>query len=91
MQFAGQRYPSAELSGFGEKTLTFAAAFVERAEAKMFEALIGRLVCVKDRHGEMVVGILEAFQKSGKRFYAAYAATVTQIHYPEVIKYDEDV
>lgn len=88
MSFSGQRYPSAELTEFYSKALSFTAAFSEETQSADFESLLGRLVCVKAPRGEMAIGVLEAAERVDRQFYTAFSATVTQIHYPEAVEYD---
>lgn len=81
----GSEYPMAEISPYRYKAYSFAAAFTaaETAAIRQFEALIGRLVCLKDRWGNLVIGILAAQNVESTRFYEAYTVTVRQVRYTE--------
>lgn len=88
MNFSGQRYPSAELSEFYSKELSFTAAFSDDGQAEDFQTLVGCIVCLKVPRGEMAIGVLAAAERIDRQFYTAFSAAVTQIHYPEVVEYD---
>lgn len=88
LQIAGRRFPAAELTEFYSLSLAGSCAFKTRQECKRFEALLGRLVCLKTKDGDMAVGYLEALSKTAGLFYATYSFTVTQIDYQEEINID---
>ena len=80
MNFVGDTYPSVEQSEFVDKSFNFVVAFEKSTEAKQFEALRGKTVCVKGK-GDMVIGKLSAFSKSASGFYFAYSCSVKQIEW----------
>lgn len=89
-QFAGEIYPSAEVSPYRTMSASFDAAWTygEEADARAFEDMIGKTVIYKAPGGEALVGILSAWSRQGTVFFRSYAATVNRIHWREFI--DED-
>lgn len=88
MNFVGQTYPSIERSDFIDKSMTVEVAFAGRAESLRFEALLGKLVCVKDRRGDMIIGVLTGYQKKARQFYDTYSTTIVQVAYDGVVEHD---
>lgn len=86
--FSGAAYPSAEISEFKSKTISFDAAFAERAAADHFSKLLGKLVCVKNTWGDIVIGVLTAFSKTSELFFQAFSCDVEQVSYNEAVTYD---
>ena len=80
MNFAGDTFPSAEVSEFVDRSFNFVVAFEKSAEAKQFETLRGKTVCVKAK-GDMTIGKLSAFSKSSSSFYFDYSCSVRQIEW----------
>lgn len=88
MNFAGQAYPSVEISEFSDRYLTFTATIRNEAEMDRFEALLGETVCVKNKYRDMVIGVLDGIDKTSKPFFATYNCSVRRIQYDEVIGHD---
>ena len=88
MFFAGCEYQSVEISEFKTKKIAFEAAFSVKADADAFAALLGKLVCIKDQWGNMVIGVLAGHSKASGRFYQSYSCEVEQISYSEVVSHD---
>lgn len=86
--FAGNAYPSVEISEFKTKKFNFEVAYADKASADAFAALFGKLVCAKDQWGNMAVGVLAGYSKASGRFYQSFSCEVEQIAYIEVIAHD---
>ena len=88
IHYAGASLPSAEVGEAIDGKYTFDAAFThaDRARAEVLEALMGRVVCVKDAAGKCVIGVLGGYSLKSSRFYRAYSCTVTEIAWTEGAK-----
>lgn len=81
----GAAYPVAEISPFDNATATYNTAFVTAAEARAFETLKGKVVCVKSRMGIVFVGILNNLRRTVNPFYTAYSFTLTRTDWEDFI------
>ena len=88
VHYSGAEYPAAEISPYRERSVSIACAFLDDAEAKRFEAMLGRIVLLKGPHLDAVYGVLTDMQKYSRTFFTAYTATVTQAGREEVVLYD---
>lgn len=77
----GARFPVLEISPFEDVTGTYDAAFMPGEGAEAFEALFGRVVMLKTRRGNIIVGPLTAINKRETDFYTTYTFSVQQIHW----------
>ena len=53
------------------------------AAALKLEAMLGKVVCVKDPRGEQVIGVLESYSKSSSHFWVSYELSITLIDWEE--------
>ena len=85
LHYTGTALPSAEIGEALDKTYRFDAAFPQtaKAAADAFEALIGKLVCVKDPDGYRIVGVLGTHSLTANPFYRSYSCTVTLVDWKE--------
>lgn len=83
--YYGANYPVAEISPFDDATATFNTAFLTAAEARTFETLKGKAVCVKSRMGILFVGVMSTLQRSVNAFYTAYSFTLQRIQWEDFI------
>lgn len=88
--FAGQKYPEIETSPYLTLQGTFDVAWPKwkEEEAQAFENMIGKPIIYKAPSGEVLVGILTAYQKNPVNFFKAYTATVQRIHWRDFINAD---
>ena len=88
MQIAGHKYPVAEISGFYNRSLSVTCAFTDQQDCARLEAFLGRLVCLKDKRGNMSIGYISSLEETSSEFYAVYSFTVPQIDFEEAIDLD---
>ena len=90
VHLAGLAYPVEERSEQRDRALSVACAWPhsQRAAALALEALVGRLVCLKDRYGNMVIGSLPSLESNSDEFMRRYAFTVSHTHREEAITLD---
>ena len=81
----GAVWPRGDRSSFRDKYATYNCAFVTNEEAKAFEGLLGKLVILKGRDEEVVIGLLSQVQKRINVFYSSYTFTIQQVHVSEII------
>lgn len=81
----GTNYPYLEMSPFEDLTGSYDTAFSDDADAKTFESLKGKVVCVKSKRGTVLVGIMETMQKTVNKYYTAYTFTVSKISMEDYI------
>lgn len=85
---SGRKYPSAELTDFYSKSIGVSCAFIDMLDCTRLEALLGRLVCVKTKDGDMVIGYISSMTKAAGEFYAVYDFEVSQVEFEEEIDLD---
>lgn len=81
--FCGAALPVLELSQHRNKSGSYEAAFKCRKDAEAFEKLMGKVVCIKSKPDDMIIGGLLDWQKLQGEFYAAYSFTVSAIYWED--------
>lgn len=86
-QYAGAKYPAAEIGEHETLTGSFDVAYPQKdaAAADAFEALLSEAVILKTPGGKVVVGILEGWDLGDMRFYKSYRCTLQQMDWGEFI------
>ena len=90
IHLAGLAYPVEERSEQRDRSLAVACAWPhsQRASALALEALVGRLVCLKDHYGNMAIGTLPSLESNSDEFMRRYSFTVTHANQEEAITLD---
>lgn len=90
IHLAGLAYPVEERSEKRDRSLAVACAWPhsQRASALALEALVGRLVCLKDHYGNMAIGTLPSLESNSDEFMRRYSFTVTHTNQEEAITLD---
>lgn len=90
VHLAGLAYPVEERSEQRDRALSVACAWphAQRAAAIALEALVGRLVCLKDRYGNMVIGTLPSLESNCDEFMRRYSFTISHTNREEAITLD---
>ena len=90
VHLAGLAYPVEERSEQRDRALSVACAWphAQRAAALALEALVGRLVCLKDRYGNMVIGSLPSLESNCDEFMRRYSFTISDTNREEAIALD---
>lgn len=90
VHLAGIAYPVEERSEQRDRALSVACAWphVQRAAALALEALVGRLVCLKDRYGNMAIGSLPSLESNCDEFMRRYSFTISHTNREEAITLD---
>lgn len=90
VHLAGLAYPVEERSEQRDRALSVACAWphAQRAAALALEALVGRLVCIKDHYGNMAIGTLPSLESNIDEFMRRYAFTVSHTNREEAITLD---
>lgn len=90
VHLAGLAYPIEERSEQRDRALSVACAWphAQRAAALALEALVGRLVCLKDRYGNMVIGTLPSLESNCDEFMRRYSFTISHTNREEAITID---
>ena len=90
VHLAGLAYPVEERSEQRDRALSVACAWphAQRAAALALEALVGRLVCLKDRYGNMVIGSLPSLESNCDEFMRRYSFTISHTNRKEAITLD---
>ena len=90
VHLAGLAYPVEERSEQRDRAISVACAWPhsQRAAALALEALVGRLVCLKDHYGNMAIGTLPSLESNSDEFMRRYAFTVSHTHREEAITLD---
>lgn len=90
VHLAGLAYPVEERSEQRDRALSVACAWphAQRAAALALEALAGRLVCLKDRYGNMAIGSLPSLESNCDEFMRRYSFTISHTNREEAITLD---
>lgn len=90
VHLAGLAYPIEERSEQRDRALSVACAWphAQRAAALALEALVGRLVCLKDRYGNMAIGSLPSLESNCDEFMRRYSFTISHTNREEAITLD---
>ena len=81
--FCGAALPVLELSQHRNKSGSFEVAFKCREDAEAFEKLMGKVVCIKSKAADMIIGGLLDWQRLQGEFYAAYSFTVNAVYWED--------
>ena len=79
----GAAYPVLEMSGFEDVSGAYDCAFPDVGSAARFEALRGKLVILKSRGGNVLIGALTNLSKRYTDFYISYAFGITAIDWED--------
>ena len=90
VHLAGLAYPIEERSEQRDRAISVACAYPhsQRAAALALEALVGRLVCLKDHYGNMAIGTIASLETNIDEFMRRYAFTVSHTNREEAITLD---
>lgn len=90
VHLAGLAYPIEERSEQRDRAMSVACAWphAQRAAALALEALVGRLVCLKDRYENMVIGSLPSLESNCDEFMRRYSFTISHTNREEAITLD---
>lgn len=90
VHLAGLAYPVEERSEQRDRALSVSCAWphAQRAAALALEALVGRLVCLKDRYGNMAIGSLPSLESNCDEFMRRYSFTISHTNRKEAITLD---
>lgn len=90
VHLAGLAYPVEERSEQRDRAMSVACAWphAQRAAALALEALVGRLVCLKDRYGNMVIGSITSLESNCDEFMRRYSFTISHTNREEAITID---
>lgn len=88
IQYAGATFPEAEIGEHEQLSCSFDAAWLHDAaeEAKAFEAMLGKTVILKTPGGELIVGVLDGYERRDPRFYRTYSCTLQQMEWRDYIE-----
>lgn len=83
--YVGAALPSAVVGESVTQSIRMGCAFPwsNVAAALKLEAMLGKVVCVKDPRGEQVIGVLESYNKSSSHFWVSYELSITLIDWEE--------
>lgn len=90
VHLTGLGYPVEERSEQRDRAISVACAWPhsQRDAALALEALVGRLVCLKDHYGNMAIGTLPSLESNIDEFMRCYAFTVSHTNWEEAITLD---
>lgn len=81
----GAVYPVLELSPYEDGSGSYNTAFPDAPSAAAFEALRGKLVILKSRGGNVLIGAMTSMEKRNKDFYISYTFTVQRCHWEDYV------
>lgn len=81
----GSNLPVVEVSPYRSEGASYKISFADLQTCATFEALRGQRVIVKSRGGNVMIGILSAYQKVMKQFYITYAFSISKSAWEDFI------
>lgn len=84
----GSKWPVLETAPYEELSASYDCAFTEEACVKKFEQLRGKVVILKSKGGNVVIGGLTATQKTVGMFYTVFSFAVSQCHWEDFVNDD---
>lgn len=82
---SGEDLPALELSRYEDRTGNYDCAFRCEAQAAPLLALFGKLVIVKARGGNVMVGPFAEYQKRHGDFFVSFAFSIPAAHYEDFV------
>lgn len=86
----GSPYPVLEMGEAETLTGTYDCAFKNVKDARHLEAMKGKVVILKSRGGQVLIGAMTGISKAMKDFYITYSFSVQQIFYEDFVNYEEN-
>lgn len=88
VQYAGATFPEAEIGEHEQFSASFDAAWLhtDADEARTFEAMLGKPVILKTPGGELIVGVLEGYERRDPRFFRAYSCSLQQMNWRDYVE-----
>lgn len=83
--FSGAEFPVAEIGPYRDISGSYEAAFADREQAEVFEALFGQVVILKTRGDKVLVGVMSNLDTRVTKHYFAYTFTVQQIYWRDYV------
>lgn len=85
----GSAFPVLEMGESEDLTGSYECAFKDVQTARKLEALKGKVVIVKSRGGQILIGALTKLTKRMKEFYITYSFSIQQIQWEDFVNYDQ--
>lgn len=80
---AGAVYPVLELSPFEDETANYDVAFTDPEEIQAFDAMRGKVVILKTRGDNVMIGALTQVNKVVGDFYTSFTFAIQRIHWED--------
>lgn len=84
----GAAYPVLEMGEYEDLSGSYDCAFKDEEKAKQLEAMKGKVVIIKSRGGNVLIGALTRLSKRMKNFYITYSFSVQQVHMEDFVSYE---
>lgn len=84
--YVGQGLPNAEIGDAINKSYDLECAFkaTDLEHIRQFEALLGKVVCIKTPSQRRIIGVLAQMTAKENRFFVAYTAPITEVKWEEM-------
>ena len=84
--YIGSGLPGAEIGEAVSKSYNLDCAFkaTDLESIRQFEALLGKVVCIKTPSQRRIVGVMSQLNARENRFYVAYSAPITEVRWEEM-------
>lgn len=86
----GSKWPMLEVSPYENLSGAYDCAFTEAGCIKKFEQLRGRIVILKNKGGEVLIGGLTEVVKTVGSFYTTFSFSVQQCHWEDFVNDDSN-
>lgn len=79
--YSGEDFPTAEIGEAVDRSYQIAPVFLYNvlSDAKRFEAMLGKLVFLKDEYGTGIFGIMSGYSMSVNAYMRSYTATIREV------------
>lgn len=84
MHYNGAAYPVPEVGEFQNRTMSLSVAFADMEIGKILESMIGRIVCMKNQYGDLIIGIFSQIARAKNEFFTTYSATIEEVDAGEI-------
>lgn len=84
--YVGTALPAAEIGEAVSKSYNLDCAFkaTDLESIRLFEALLGKVVCIKTPSQRRIIGVMSQMNARENRFYVAYSVPITEVRWEEM-------
>ena len=89
LHVTGARLPILEESDFEDRIGKYSCAFREVEKAEEFKRFKGKMVVIKSRRGNIIVGAMTSLDEKVLKYYTAFSFTIQENDWEDFVEYEE--